>query len=453
MNAILFKLAFVLLVSSPLQEKQASILIQSIREFGGNYAGSPVYVFVSDTINSPGRSLRGNNITIIPLNLNDTQPPYPFLEKVLACAEAEELLKWKAENLVWIDDDALILNEPDEYRLDNNKKIAIRPVNLRNYVGLLANEPTNSYWQKIYDYTGIKAEDVPLVETLVENEKVKLYLNCATFSIRPEMGILNEWKDLFLKLISDKEYQDAACTTFNQKLFLHQAVLSAVISSRIKKNEIQWFTQKAAYPLHHHNQLAKDKQVMQLNDLESVIYEHLWDSPGGIQRVINVNAPLNYWLIEADTTGNYAEVKHAIEQSIGWAVEKDFEAMYRLWADNMFHFWLTSDSRIIGLDNFKKYSEVWKDPDFNGTRYAFRDLRIVFSRSGDVAWYSCFLDDCGSFNGNESCLKDVFQTGVLEKRDGRWVHTLMHGSYPIDKIPENYVRQFYSRMLEKNDEK
>jgi ketosteroid isomerase-like protein len=149
-----------------------------------------------------------------------------------------------------------------------------------------------------------------------------------------------------------------------------------------------------------------------------------------------------------DTSGNYGVVKHTIEQSIGWAIEKDFEAMYRLWAEDMFHFWLFSDSKVMGLDNFKKYSEGWKDPDFRGTRFEFRDLRIVFSCSGDVAWYSCFLDDCSSYKGKESCLKDVFQTGVLEKRDGRWVHVLMHGAYPVDKIPENYVRKFYSDLFE-----
>jgi hypothetical protein len=155
----------------------------------------------------------------------------------------------------------------------------------------------------------------------------------------------------------------------------------------------------------------------------------------------------------ADTTGNYANVKHTIEQSIGWAIDKNFEAMYSLWADNLFHFWLTSDSRVVGLENLKKYSEVWKDPDFRGTHFEFRDLRIVFSRSGDVAWYSCFLDDCSSYKGKESCLKDVFQTGVLEKRDSRWVHVLMHGSYPIDKIPEKYVRKFYSNLFENKDVK
>jgi ketosteroid isomerase-like protein len=144
-------------------------------------------------------------------------------------------------------------------------------------------------------------------------------------------------------------------------------------------------------------------------------------------------------------------VKNAIEQSIGWAVKKDFDVMFRLWADNMFHFWVFSNSIVIGLDDFKTYAEQWKDPDFRGISFEFRDLRIMFSGSGSVAWYSCFLDDCSSYKGKESCLKNVFQTGVLEKRDGRWVHVLMHGSYPIDKIPENYVRRFYSNLFEKKN--
>ena len=136
--------------------------------------------------------------------------------------------------------------------------------------------------------------------------------------------------------------------------------------------------------------------------------------------------------LAAEVTSDYDVVKKNIEQAIGWAIEKDFEAMFRLWADNMFHFWLFSDSTVVGLENFRKYAEGWRDPDFRGTRFEFRDLRIVFSRSGDVAWYSCHLDDCGSFKGKESCLKDVFQTGVLEKRDGQWVIVQMHFSFATD---------------------
>lgn len=153
---------------------------------------------------------------------------------------------------------------------------------------------------------------------------------------------------------------------------------------------------------------------------------------------------------ENNQSADYAAAKKAIEDSIGWAIQKDFDYMFSLWAndENFFHFWLTTDSQIIGITAFKKYAERWKDPDFKGTRFEFKDLRINFSRSGDVAWYSTYIDDCGSFKGKESCIKGVFQTGVLEKRDGKWVHILVHGSFPVDKIPENYIKYYYKNLFE-----
>ena len=167
--------------------------------------------------------------------------------------------------------------------------------------------------------------------------------------------------------------------------------------------------------------------------------------------LLSLSGLTNRTTAQETTLPDYEAVKKTIEQSIGWAIEKDFDGMFRLWGDNMFHFWLFSNSLVVGLDSFKVHAEQWKDPDFHGTRFEFKDLRIVFSSSGDVAWYSCFLDDCGSYKGREYCLENVFQTGVLEKRDGRWVHVLMHGSYPVDKIPENFVREFYSNLFEKKE--
>ena len=41
---------------------------------------------------------------------------------------------------------------------------------------------------------------------------------------------------------------------------------------------------------------------------------------------------------KGNTSPDYEAVKKTIEQSIGWAVEKNFEAMFRLWADNMLPF-------------------------------------------------------------------------------------------------------------------
>jgi hypothetical protein len=60
------------------------------------------------------------------------------------------------------------------------------------------------------------------------------------------------------------------------------------------------------------------------------------------------------------------------------------------------------------------------------------------------------LDDCGSYKA-KSLSRKRFSTGVLEKKEGRWVHMLMHGSYPVDKVPEDYVRKFYSHLFEKRE--
>ena len=75
--------------------------------------------------------------------------------------------------------------------------------------------------------------------------------------------------------------------------------------------------------------------------------------------------------VAAEVSREYDAVKKSIEQSIGWAIEKDFEAMFRLWADNMFHFWLFSDSKVVGLDNFRKYCRA-----VEGSRFPRHALRV-----------------------------------------------------------------------------
>jgi glyoxylase-like metal-dependent hydrolase (beta-lactamase superfamily II) len=141
----------------------------------------------------------------------------------------------------------------------------------------------------------------------------------------------------------------------------------------------------------------------------------------------------------------YEEVKRVIEYSIGWAVEKDFDKMFSVWAqdEHLYHHWLSSKSTTRGFAEFAEHAKIWEDPKFKGTTYEFRDLEITFSRSGDVAWYSCRLDDCYEYDGKPDCVENVHQTGVLENRDGRWVHVLMHGSYPVDQIPPEYIDRYY----------
>lgn len=150
------------------------------------------------------------------------------------------------------------------------------------------------------------------------------------------------------------------------------------------------------------------------------------------------------------SSSDYETVKQIIYDSLGWAFDKDYDRLFSIWADdeNILSFFLNSKSMALGITAFKKNVEKFRTPDFKATRLEHRDMRINFSKSGDVAWFSCFLDDCGSFKGQESCVLNALKTGVLEKRDGKWVMVQSHSSYPVDKIPEEVVIQYYQYLFQ-----
>jgi ketosteroid isomerase-like protein len=143
-------------------------------------------------------------------------------------------------------------------------------------------------------------------------------------------------------------------------------------------------------------------------------------------------------IAKPDAAADKAAIQKVIDASIGWALNKDVALLYRSMAQDEEFFIYNPDSKstIIGFENFKKLTEAsWLTDDFKATRYEFRDTRVHLSKSGQTAWFSTLLDDCGEFKGKPACWKDARYTGVLEKRDGRWVLCQMHFSLATDKIP------------------
>jgi ketosteroid isomerase-like protein len=129
--------------------------------------------------------------------------------------------------------------------------------------------------------------------------------------------------------------------------------------------------------------------------------------------------------------GEKAEIARAIDASIGWAMTKDRPLLESVIAHgpDLFIFHPGADDTVVGWDAFVPNFDFWMNPAFRATRYEVRDLRINLSRSGDVAWWSAILDDCGEWQGKPGCWKDTRWTGVLEKRDGRWQIVQMHFSF------------------------
>ena len=141
--------------------------------------------------------------------------------------------------------------------------------------------------------------------------------------------------------------------------------------------------------------------------------------------------------VSAKTTraNEKAAIEKTIRASIGWALTKDRPLLESVLAhdDGLFMFQPDSKSTIVGFEAFKALGErAWMKEAFKATDFAVRDLRINVSGSGSVAWYSCFLDDHAEWNGQPIGWDNARWTGVLEKRNGKWIIVQMHFSFARD---------------------
>jgi len=141
-----------------------------------------------------------------------------------------------------------------------------------------------------------------------------------------------------------------------------------------------------------------------------------------------------------DKQAEIAVIKKVIENSIGWAGNKDKDLLYSCFADDdeLFYFSPRDDGTIHGYKAFVELTEgFFMHEDFKAIRYEVNDMHVELSQSGDVAWYHARLDDYNEWKGQPANWEDVRWTGVLEKRDGRWVIVQMHFSSPTDRHETN----------------
>ena len=128
------------------------------------------------------------------------------------------------------------------------------------------------------------------------------------------------------------------------------------------------------------------------------------------------------------------EISRILNDAFGWALTKDrplFESIFSNTSD-FFTYFPGSDT-VVGWEQFSKVLDGWMDPKNKALGFDIRDLRIVFSEMGNVAWFSAVVDDEGEFDGEPWGAKDIRWTGVLEKRNGKWVIVQQHMSEPNDK--------------------
>lgn len=137
-----------------------------------------------------------------------------------------------------------------------------------------------------------------------------------------------------------------------------------------------------------------------------------------------------------DPQAEKAAIARVVRASLGWFETKDFELLARSVADDpdYFVFQPYSKGTVRGIAQARERWAIFRDPASRFTSLDIRELRIHLHASGEVAWYSAIVDDCGEFGGQLGCWKDTRWTGVLEKRGESWVIMQMHFSFAADAV-------------------
>jgi hypothetical protein len=288
------KTVFFTCVGSAPQAERAGLLLDSIRAFGGRLADCAFWALSEDEDPSFCSALEDAGAEVVPFRTSESLGGYLFARKVSACARAEELAGESVGTLVWLIPECLVLQPPLLFALDGGVGAAVRPVHITN-VGSPADQPPDPFWSGIYETVGRPPESFS-VESFIEGERIRPYFNSAAFSIDPSLGLMGEWLRLFGAMVADDGFQTAACADELHRIFLHQAILSALVATSVERARVRVLPPEYGYPYNLHGSVPPDRRAEFLVDTVCPIYEERSVDPRVVDD-IGIDEPLRSWLM------------------------------------------------------------------------------------------------------------------------------------------------------------
>lgn len=292
------RIVFATYAEGPAQARKVAVLVDSLRRHGGGLADAPWHVVADASATGVLDQAGLGGTKVLPLQVDPAARGVPFAAKAYAAATVERLVPG-AETLAWMDPESLVLGPPRALDLGPAAAVALRPVFLVNAVGQAEGTPVDGYWARLYREAGVDGAAVPAVESFVDEHRIRFYVNCGVIAWCPGRGIAREWARALSAVLADEAYRRTYCADVRHRVFLHQAVLSAVLLARTTPAERRWLPPDHGYPLGLHERVPAAKRARRLEDLACLIYDTLWDEqPDWLDRV-PVEDPLRSWLAEA----------------------------------------------------------------------------------------------------------------------------------------------------------
>lgn len=257
-------------------EKNALLLIESIRSFAGNLSANPIWCIVplynGQLSCDFKKKLVFFNVDLFCYEIDKKLLEFPFAQLVMSAAEAESRAAGQTETLVWLDINTVILKEPHDFVMADNISLAYRPVHHR-LIGSRYSEPVDDFWKHVYTHCGVSERNLFPMITHVDGEKIRPYFNAGILITRPERKIFLRWKNMFLALYQKPVFKKFYEADKRYAIFIHQAVLTGVILSSLSPEQIKELPEKYNYPLHLYNEDIDPNKQNKLKQLVTFRYE------------------------------------------------------------------------------------------------------------------------------------------------------------------------------------
>jgi hypothetical protein len=264
------------------QLRNALVLVESIRTFGGQFADAPVWIYTPGNLLKTQENLVKQFVSLgAEVRSSDTprdSHDVPYAGKVFAAAHAEASAKGAVSILVWMDEDTVVLMEPRELLLARGKSLGYRPVMHRN-IGSLYSEKPDALWTRVYAKLAVPESAVFPMKTVADGKTIRPYFNAGLLAVRPERGLLRKWAEAFSTLYRDPVLADICEKDERARIFLHQAALSGAIMKNLERGEMAALPDSYNYPLFFEEAYAADKTFDTLDGVVTLRHELSFKNP------------------------------------------------------------------------------------------------------------------------------------------------------------------------------
>ena len=281
-------------------ENSAILLAESVRAYAGTLSKSPIWYYVpfnGDELSFEAEErLLALDVDLITFKVDQEASKFFFVPEVVAAAEAEEMAQGKTDVLAWLGSNTVVLQEPRDFLLPGGKNVGYRPVH-HTLVGSRFGEPLDPFWRIVYERCGVKEDRVFPMQTHVDGETIRPYLNAGLLVTRPEKRLIQRWRDSFLSIYRETELERIYKTDSRYRIFIHQAVLSGITMASFSCSELLELPPTYNYPIHLYDEDTTGHRPRGLEELVTFRHEEFYKDPDWEEKM-PAGEPLKRWIAE-----------------------------------------------------------------------------------------------------------------------------------------------------------